>query len=67
LIEGADPTRNTYLSVGSLIELITNATTEAILEAAQVRMRAGGYTNFSFFDLATDVGVKGGLSLGVGE
>ncbi|WP_217521287.1 hypothetical protein [Roseovarius mucosus] len=67
LIEGADPTRNIYLSVGSLTELIKKAANEAIPDAAQVRMRAGGYSNFSFCDPATDVGLKGGLSLGVGE
>ncbi|WP_439570010.1 hypothetical protein [Roseovarius mucosus] len=47
--------------------MIKKAANEAIPDAAQVRMRAGGYSNFSFCDLATDVGVKGGLSLGVGE
>lgn len=33
-------------------------TTEAIMDAAEVRIRAGGYTGFSFRDLAADVGVK---------
>ncbi|AWZ20267.1 Hypothetical protein RAK1035_1556 [Roseovarius sp. AK1035] len=47
--------------------MIKKAANEAIPDAAQVRMRAGGYSNFSFCDLATDVGLKGGLSLGVGE
>ncbi|AUH65282.1 TetR/AcrR family transcriptional regulator [Paracoccus zhejiangensis] len=33
-------------------------TTEAIMDAAEARIRAGGYTGFSFRELATDVGVK---------
>ena len=33
-------------------------TTNAIMDAAEVRIRAGGYTGFSFRDLAGDVGVK---------
>lgn len=35
-----------------------NETTEAIMDAAEVRIRAGGYDGFSFRDLAGDVGVK---------
>lgn len=33
-------------------------TTDAIMDAAEARIRAGGYTGFSFRDLARDVGVK---------
>jgi TetR/AcrR family transcriptional repressor of nem operon len=35
-----------------------NETTDAIMDAAECRIRAGGYTGFSFRDLASDVGVK---------
>lgn len=35
-----------------------NETTAAIMDAAEARIRAGGYTGFSFRDLAADVGVK---------
>jgi TetR/AcrR family transcriptional regulator, transcriptional repressor for nem operon len=37
---------------------IMNETTEAIMDAAEVRIRMSGYTGFSFRDLAGDVGVK---------
>lgn len=35
-----------------------NDTTAAIMDAAEARIRSGGYTGFSFRDLAGDVGVK---------
>jgi len=35
-----------------------NDTTTAIIDAAEARIRRGGYTGFSFRDLAADVGVK---------
>ncbi|MET4897063.1 TetR/AcrR family transcriptional regulator [Sphingomonadaceae bacterium jetA1] len=35
-----------------------NETAEAIMDAAERRIRAGGYGGFSFRDLAADVGVK---------
>lgn len=35
-----------------------NDTTSAIMDAAEARIRAGGYTGFSFRELAADVGVK---------
>jgi TetR/AcrR family transcriptional repressor of nem operon len=38
--------------------LIMSDTTEAIMDAAEARIRAGGYTGFSFRDVAGDVGVK---------
>ena len=37
---------------------IMSDTTEAIMDAAEARIRVGGYAGFSFRDLAEDVGVK---------
>ncbi|MBA4046641.1 MAG: TetR/AcrR family transcriptional regulator [Erythrobacter sp.] len=35
-----------------------NETAQAIMDAAEARIRSGGYMGFSFRDLAADVGVK---------